>query len=1121
MKRKLLLASVALLGLCGAQTANATLPLREAASRADRFTKQPVKWGALRHSSDPEVRRAHRPAAELSPRVNAAENSLGVYGYITMSENWDFMPQWVELTNDGYSVCWADQDYWLQGEVKLDIGWVRDGKLCGYATKLFMGQQLIGYYYKEFDMETGLSTLTKEMDFNNSSLFMTAAYSPDEDLVFGFGIDAEGGAMLLKAPGSDPTNIQVARDLRQGPNDAVLQSICWNSADARFVGINYSGELVALDLEGNVTTLHEYIEVPLFTPYYTGLCYDATNRVYYWNITDEHSSYIYTVDPATAEGTMVSKFDENEIFSCLWCPSKVVATDAPGRITIKDVSFEGAALSGSVTIELPSLLTNGEEITAPLFWTATLDGEKYKFGQAAPGSEVTVQYESLAEGMHTFSFYATCGDLDGADVETSLYVGKDAPAMPQNVVFTTTEVKWDAVTTGAHAGYVDPSQIRYEVFVDGEFAGSTSATSLPLTQIDESGTISAHQATVTAIYENRRSEPGVSNRIAYGAPMQLPVQFRPTAEEFLLMTTEDANGDGYGWHYVGEVTDPDFPCLDSDYSHSLTEPADDWLFLPPVALDDAEAFYNFSFYAKGRMTVLQPDEFFEVYIGKQPIASEMTQLLIPRTQAIFGFYDYEKYFRVPEAGTYYIGIHAVSDPAMFGVRIRDLHLYKSDIQAESPNVPTKASATPATGGALNADVTFTLPLATVDGVAYPAGTELRAVVTGDTEVSATGAPGETLTVNVRTVQGDNRIRITPWCGQAIGLPIDVTVYTGIDVPTAPPSLSSETDEDNINMTLNWSEPTEGEHKGFLDPSKISYQLHAFNQMFGWIPFDAVGEGVTTYNFSGEEEDFDGGLVYVRLGVSSQNAAGSSKFLTATGGVLGVPYTLPFEEKFDAPDGALVGPWITVGGSDVSWGFADLADISYDWANLSGGALVGMPADRNVTSTIAFPKFSTKIAEDNVATFSLRLWTGAGCPAAMRLYGLSAGMERVLIATIPVSRGWETFTYTLPASLQQRGWVQMMLECDFLKTDQLCVVDEFTVTQESGVSALENDVDGRIYATGGVVKFENLEGRVAEIYTTDGRRVASYTIPASEFEVKMPVGVYLVRCGGLSCKFIGK
>lgn len=1117
MRIRTVIGSFALIGatLFGARM-DAKVPLFDAAKGMERFSSVPTKWRQMHGASEKPV---PQPLRNAGPKrvVHAADNGnpMDVYGYITMSADWDFVPQWVQLTDEGYNVKWDDQDYWLQGEVKLDIGWVRQGKLCGYATKLFMGQMLLGYYYKEFDIESGISTLTQEMDYENVNLFMCAAYSPDNDILFGFGVTADGEAALMKAPGANPTDIEVVRILSDGGNIGVLQSICWNDAEKSFVGINYSGAAVAIDLDGSTRMLAERVDVHTYVPYYTGLCYDATNRKYYWNVTDEYTSAIYALDSETFVGEEMLYFENAEIFSALYCPSKVVATDAPMRPEVKSVNFVDDALSGNVEISLPSSLENGEEISGQLEWTAMLDGAQYSHGSAQPGAMVSVPFESLSEGMHAFSFMVSYGGFDSADVSASAYIGKDNPSMPQNVIFSTECVSWDAVTTGQHQGYVNPSAITYEVFVDGEIIGSTSGTSLEV-NLDNSGAIRTHQATVIAIFDGHRSEPGVSNKVAYGEALSLPLSIRPTEEEFLLMTTLDANGDGYGWHYVGDVTDPDFPCLDSDYSHSQTEPADDWLFLPPVMLDNTESFYNFTLWAKGRMTQLQPDEYFEVCIGKEPLPEAMITVLIPRTKCQKGFYDYEKYFSVDEPGAYYIGVHAVSDAAMFGVRIRDLYLYESKVRPESPNVVTSISATPAEGGELFADVKFTMPLINVENEAYSAETQLRVVVVGDTEAEVTGAPGEQVSVRVRTLQGDNRLRITPYCGDAIGLPSEVTVYTGVDVPTAPPALNNTVGEDNLTMHLTWSVPTEGEHKGYLDPEKIAYQIHTYNNMFGWIPIAELAEGVTEYSFVAD--DIDDGLVYVRLGVSASNLAGGSKYLTATGGVLGVPYNIPFIEGFDEDYGAECGPWVSVGGSGVSWGFAALSEISDAWADQLGGALVGMPSSSNVYSTVAFPKFNTIVGEGSAAIFKLRVWSGAGAPKSMKLYGLAAGMtEPVLVGTISSSKGWSELSWQLPDELQNRKWVQMQLRADFATKSQLCVVDRFEVEVGSGIENVNAETASYFSRNADGVVAVGLTGEKAEIFTLDGKRVATVEITSQRQQIRLSKGFYIVKTAGKSIK----
>lgn len=1095
----------------------AKVPLMRAMQSTERFSKLPVAWpkanrkGGVaegtqlvqsRYSTTPQIK---------APYLNAAENGLGVYGYITNSDYWDFVPQWVELTSAGYNAVWDDTDYWMQGEVKLDAGWVRDGKLCGYATQLLFGQILQGYFYKEFNLETGVSTLTTEIDYDNSNTMYVAAYSPELDIVFGFGTDPEGSPCLMKAPGNNPTQISQVRFVDSSNRGEMLISITWNDADKRFVGVNYDNQLVAVSVDGNYQTLMDDTGVAGMNLYYTGLCYDATERVYYWNTFDDYFGYIYRIDAVAGTATRVSTLDNCEVFAMLYSPSKVVSADAPGRPTVGDVNFVGAALNGSVSFVLPSEYSDGKSLSGALDWVATLDGATYKTGSGTAGQTIKVDYSNLTTGMHTFGCYAKLNNADGAEAMTEKYVGNDTPSMPTNVVLSLSEVTWDAVTTGAHDGYVDASAIIYEVFLNGASLGTTKDTHINVT-LDGASSIQAHQATVTATFDGRTSEAGVSNKFVFGAAMNLPVHFKPTESEFLLMTTVDADGDGYGWHFVSDVLDADYPCLDSDYSHDENAKADDWLFFPAIVFGDA-AYYKLTLEAKGRMTQLSPDEFFEVKIGKAPNAQAMTQTILAETRGQVGFLDYVRYFNIAEPGEYYIGIHATSDPMMFGVRVRDIKVEKSEIVDGSPVAASEVSATPADKGVLTADVSFVLPKTNIKGEALVSTTELTAKVIGESEAIVKGKPGEKVNATVATKQGTNRLKIVAYNGDAPGLPAEVSVYTGIDVPNAPATVTGIASEDNINMILDWAAPETGEHNGYIDPEQVSYTIHTYNGMMGWMPIDNLGKGVTHYEFEGDSGE---GLAYIRLGVSAETIAGGSKYLTAVGAVLGTPYAAPIAEGFDASYGAEIGPWATVGSTNCQWGFADLKDISYDWEKLAGGAMVGIPSKAGIQAGIAFPKFSTN--GNTGAHITIRLWCGNGAQQKVTLRGATYGLEEgVEIASCGRVGGWYTMECYLPELLRNRNWVQLQLMADFTSTDQLCVIDSFSVDSSMGIGDVSLDSDVVVKSGRNEIIFDGCDGRSVAVTTVDGRKVAAFVAASSHETLSVSGGVYIVSVGNRNFK----
>lgn len=1117
MKKALFLA-VATLMVCGAPIA-AKVPLMTARQNAERFAKMPVAWPKPTKKTVVEgcqlVPSRHAVNSQRkAPFYNAPENALGVFGYITNSDYWDFVPQWVELTSAGYESIWDDTDYWMKGEVKLDAGWVRDGKLCGYATQLLFGQYLEGYFYKEFDLDNGTATVTTEIDYDTSNTMYVAAYSPERDLIFGFGTDPDSNPCLLSAPGNNPTQISVVRYIDASNRGEMIISITWNDAEKRFVGVNYNNQMVAVSTDGTFETILDDTGVSGMTRYYTGLCYDATNRVYYWNVFDDYFGYIYRIDIASGKSQLVSTLDNCEVFAMLYSPSKVVATDAPGRPAVGDVKFEGASTSGTVSFTMPTAYSDGKPLSGTLQWSATLDGAAYKNGSASAGQEVVVQYTGLTTGSHTFGCFATLDGAEGAEAEAERYVGNDTPSAPANVRLSLSNVSWDAVTTGVHGGYVDASAITYTVYLDGEQATTTTKTSAEIT-INGESSIQAHQASVTASFDGRVSEAGVSNKFVYGAALNLPVYFKPTASEFLLMTTNDGDGDGYGWHFVDDALDADYPCLDSDYSHNEQANADDWIFFPAINFDES-AYYTLTLEAKGRLTQLSPDEFFEVKIGKEAKPSAMDQTIIAETRGQVGFIDYERYFKISNPGEYYIGIHATSEPMMFGVRVRDIRIVKSDIVANSPVSPTQISVVPAEKGELSATISFTLPTSNVDGKSLPSTTLLTAKVEGESVLTLEGKPGESVSGKIATKQGTNRLKVVVYNGESPGLPSEASVYTGIDVPNAPASVVGVVSEDNINVTLDWTAPDGGEHNGYINPEEVSYAIHTYNGMMGWMPIDNVGQGVTHYEFFG---DADEGLAYIRLGVSAETIAGSSKYLTAVGAVVGTPYEAPVNEDFDSPYGALIGPWASVGSTNCQWGFADLKDISYDWTTLEGGAMVGIPGKAGIQAGIAFPKFSTLNNKGN--HIGLRVWDGGGAPSRLTLKGVTYGLEDgIEILSKGRTGDWLEMECYLPEELRNRPWVQLQLIADFTSLDQLCVIDDFIVDSSMSVS---NAVAENYRVSGGIgeINFENCEGRNLYVSTIDGRCLAALVAPGSLRSVKVPQGVYIVKVDNRSYKLMVK
>lgn len=145
-------------------------------------------------------------------------------------------------------------------------------------------------------------------------------------------------------------------------------------------------------------------------------------------------------------------------------------------------------------------------------------------------------------------------------------------------------------------------------------------------------------------------------------------------------TIIDANNDKNTWFYANGRMGYDY-CANK---------ADDWLITPPIALEEGKGYV---FTLDARSFASMYPERFEVKYGTEPTAEGMTNMLIEPTEvASDTMAPFSGKFSITEAGNYYIGIHAISDPDEFTLYITNLSLVEDEdfsgivnVSVESPD----------------------------------------------------------------------------------------------------------------------------------------------------------------------------------------------------------------------------------------------------------------------------------------------------------------------------------------------------------------------------------------------------------------------------------------------------
>ncbi len=1033
-----------------------------------------------------------------------------IFGYMSYCDTPGFVPGVYAVKSEGVVRMWDDPVYSEKG-YRMTTGWYAGGKVCGFAAEHAFGQ-LIGIYYVEIDFASGALEKCEPID-TSKGYFSIAAYSSADGYIYGYGINASGEVVWMKAPADNPSAVETV--CKASVDVDICYSLCYQPLGDNFYGMTVAQQFVVIEKDGSVFTIREIPDGDSLSTYRSGLVYSPFDQCYYWNAISRSGESLFYEIALGGYMEVVDTFAGGEEFDFFFTTDVPLLPGQPDKPLLKEIIFEGNSLDGKGVYQMPLWAGGGEAISGEMGWTAMCDGYTCDTGTASAGEDVEVEYSCPVDGLHQLEFYVTLGDMESPHVVTSVYTGNDTPKAPANVVLTTGSVTWDAVTEGVHNGYLDTSVMYYVVYVDGYLKGyATNGTTHVDIEIGD-GEYSAHVATVVAHCNSLKSEPGVSNQLVCGNPLDLPLKIVPTQAQFELLTVTDANVDGATWTYNEEEE-----CLEASYSMFL--PMDDWVFLPPVSLSSTERYYTFTMNANARSTRFS-EEYIEVmaFRGAPSPAGDKVEV-IGRFSPVLQKQKYTGVFKVPEAGTYYVGIHCVSAADMYGVQVRDISLVDNNVTVGSPAAVTGISATGAAEGVLTAEVTFTLPALTLGGEPLPDGTELGVTVEGAETAHFTAAAGTEVTYTVPTVQGVNTIYVYTTLNGCNSIPVEVEVFTGVDKPMTVENFRMETTEDMLGVVISWDPPAASVGGGYFDPSKVEYEIMVPVQQFFGVTWETIYNCGTECSFHLQLPE-GAPMDIMEFGVLAVNAAGDCGSLVSSRALVGTPYNLPVEEDFENPDEPMkFEPWLTYDtGSDVYFGVIPTSELG-----LSGTAgaqvLYGYCADESGTGILGLPRFST--AGTDGAHVEIGLLCGEWVPEVTFLAQKHGDMAPVVIHTCDASgSGFRNITFNLPDEFIGQKWVQLYMQCNFRSASEVFVADYVNILDgKAAVATVDADYSDVAVTVEGneIVVTGNICGMV-EVYTPDGRKVASKAHTGSVSRVRAESGVYIVTAPSLTVKVVVK
>jgi hypothetical protein len=1052
-------------------------------------------------------RRTAKSAFRLAPR------GTSIYGYCFYSDvPWEEGGYYglYEVMPSGLELKWHDplnvqsQYYQMQG------GYLQSDRIYGYIVQSIWGG-IFQLNFGSVDFATGEPSELVPLDPFNGPLYARFIYSASEDMIYGFGAHPQqNGYVLMKTDPDTPGEAEVVSALAE--KTQMPASICYNEMENAIYGVDCDGWFVRFSLDGVRTPLFQLTNFDARFTLFGGLVYSPLEKVYYWSFVRENNdiSGLAIINPEEQSVELVQTYEDCSQFSyLLTTDTEPVNEITPACPLIERISFPEGATSGQVTYMLPTHYTAGSEITGELEIYTGIDGEYSLFGNGQPGERIEVTYNNLSNDRHVFGCYVIKDGEQSKTMVDGRFIGNDTPYSPNNVTLTSNEVSWEPVGgIGINGGYVSTSDLEYVVRIDGAEAGRTKESSLAIT-LPSDRPYAAYRAEVFASSNGKTSAPGVSAPVASGLPMNLPLSLTPTEAESELCSVDDTNRDGITWQYSRDALRISFS--------APGVPQDDWLFLPPVKIQDPAKLYNFEFEVTAG-SEYGPDEALEVFIGKSANPDGMTQKVINEFRPIPDWERIQSFVKVEEEGVYYIGFHCISAPDQNGVAVRHILLDDNDIYPDSPSKVEITKAIAADKGALEATVSFRFPTKTISGEDIPASTIMEGIVIGQNTASVSGAPGQEVSATVNTCQGDNELTAYASINGKNGQSSYVSVYTGVEVPALVRNLTCTAAKDMMSITLNWEAPLVGEYGGYIDPAAVTYNILIGNSSTGGFP-ELYQSGLTETTFSYTCEPGAIQDLY-QFAVVAVNVAGDNGYYTSVSDILGMPWELPLEEDFE--DGLKYTPWNVLYNSDggkVSGSLYALGEIESGFDNPENVALVLMARRDGANCRLTGPRFTTK--ETSAAYVEMELFTGffstdytiyavcSSSPESIIKLGYVSGMHEGM--------GMTDVIYQLPEAMLNNDWVQIYIDCSFETNTNYGIIDSFkAVPGVSAVSSVKSK-SGAVSASDGSIIIEGFAGKDAIIYAVNGVQIAEMQRCADKTVIPVQPGVYIVAIDDMRMK----
>lgn len=933
-----------------------------------------------------------------------------------------------------YSQAWDDEDLYglytfnATDPVSPSVKWRNDwcvanggGALVGdvYHTVRWTqsGDGSVNVSYMSFEAETGW-VIDDHSLYDNISLVATEVAVASDGTVYGEFYNSTGNGYELGI--ADYANF-THTTIGTLSNWYLAMGI---TSDNTIYGIASTGDLYRINAETAEETLVGSTGIELVDSeggaYVQSGEIDQKNNVFYWAaIPSDGISRLYTVDLNTAAATLVGTFEDNEIVCGLSIPKPIAEDGAPAAIDNVDFNFVDASLTGTVNFTAPSTTYAGGALSGTLNYTITCDGETLATSTCEAGAAVSKEVTVSGNGIHTFVVSTSNSEGKSPDFTQEKYVGYDEPNWVENVSLTADSngkvtLTWDAPTYGVNDGYIGELKYRItrypdEVVVAEAQEGTTFSETLTPDQL------TIYYYNIAAVNGDMVGTEVSSKTVIVGPAITLPYDNTFADSSSLdYMTIIDGNQDGTTWEYHWEQQ-----CASCAYT--FDSQSDDWLVTPPLKVE-ANKMYAIRFVASPMIE--NDDRYYErmevkIGVGADP-TTYTTVVLDPTEITKQTTYTYN-YLATADADVK-IAFHAISDPDKFNLLLREVHM-SAGSELTAPAAASEVTVDADNKGALKATVSCKLPETTVGGDALSSLKKVEFYRNGELcKTCAAGIMPGTQLYYEDTVSEDGIYTYKVVCYNDNGKGLDseeASDFVGVDEPGAIDGASIKATVDGSTIKVSWDAVTTGKNGGYVDPSKITYELYSsiyYDDFFGYEFGDQYGTvtGQTTCTVNIDPNSGDQAIFPCYVIPKNDKGYGEHDNL-ASDFIVGEAYSLPFKETFD--NGGVSTYWIVKNQGSTWWNM--LSDFPSPDGGTAGVAFAY--CNNGDAANLATGKIAPNGANNLKLFFALNAAAGANCNVEVQVQ--KADLTSETVKAIPVDAtaveddallGWTTYEVPLAA-----------------------------------------------------------------------------------------------------------